>query len=154
MDYLTLKWIHIVSSTILFGTGVGLAFFYFVAHWLRDLSAIKFATRTVVWGDLLFTTPAGVVQIATGFLLLRELQIPIDEPWLLISLLLFFFAGVCWVPVVWLQTKMRDQAAQATHLSELTNEYWRHYRLWVALGAFAFPALLTVFWLMISKPVL
>ena len=154
MDYLTLKWIHIVSSTVLFGTGIGLAFFYFVAHWLRDLSAIKFATRTVILGDLLFTTPAGVVQITTGLLLVRKLQVPFNEPWLLMSLLLFIFAGACWLPVVWLQIKMRDEAIQAAKLSELTIEYWRSFKVWIALGALAFPALLTVFWLMISKPVL
>ncbi len=147
-----MKWIHIVSSTVLFGTGIGLAFYFFAAHWLRDLGAIKFATRIVVLGDLLFTTPAGIVQIATGLFLVNELQVPYTEPWLLYSLLLFIFAGLCWLPVVWLQVKMRDQAAVADNLSDLPAKYWRYYRHWVTLGALAFPALLVVFWLMVAKP--
>ncbi len=152
MDHLILKWIHIVSSTVLFGTGVGLAFFFFIAHWMRDLGAIRFATRTVVLGDLLFTTPAGIVQIATGLLLANLLGMPLTEPWLFTSLILFVFAGCCWLPVVWIQIKMRNLAAKAESLADLPSIYWRYHKLWVVLGALAFPALLVVFWLMVTKP--
>ena len=152
MDYLVLKWIHIVSSTVLFGTGIGLAFFFFAAHQIKDLAAIKFATRMVVLGDLIFTTPSGVVQIISGALLIMQAGWTLDATWLWIALLLFVFAGACWLPVVWLQLKMHRIASDAARLSELPKAYWRYYRRWVLLGSLAFPALLAVFWLMIAKP--
>ena len=152
MEYLVLKWIHIVSSTVLFGTGIGLAFFYFAAHQMKDLAAIKFATRMVVLGDLIFTTPAGFVQIISGTLLILQAGWTLDATWLWVALALFAFAGACWLPVVWVQYKMRELASEADELSRLPTIYWRYYRCWVLLGSLAFPALLAVFWLMIAKP--
>lgn len=152
MEYLVLKWIHIVSSTVLFGTGIGLAFFYFAAHQIRDLAAIKFATRMVVLGDLVFTTPSGLVQIVSGILLVLQAGWTLDTTWLLVALVLFAFAGACWLPVVWIQIKMHKIARDATDFSQLPAIYWRYFKQWVLLGSLAFPALLAVFWLMIAKP--
>ncbi|WP_299919650.1 DUF2269 domain-containing protein [uncultured Roseobacter sp.] len=152
MEYLVLKWIHIVSSTVLFGTGIGLAFFYFAAHKAKNLAAIKFATQMVVLGDLIFTTPSGFVQLISGALLISQAGWTFDATWLWVALVLFAFAGACWLPVVWIQVKMRKIAHDATDLSQLPAGYWRYFRQWVLLGSLAFPALLGVFWLMIAKP--
>ena len=152
MEYLVLKWIHIISATVLFGTGIGLAFFFFAAHQLKEITAIKFATRMVVIGDLIFTTPAGVVQIISGTLLILQVGWTLDATWLWLALILFVFAGACWLPVVWIQVKMHRMVRNATALSELTTSYWRYYQIWVVLGTLAFPALIAVFWLMIAKP--
>ncbi len=152
MDYLTLKWIHILSSTVLFGTGVGLAFFFFVAHRMRNLDAIRFATRTVVLGDFVFTAPSGIIQITTGFALAYELSLDLTTLWFTLALLLFCIAGACWLPVVWIQIKMRDLAANVSSMEELPARYWLLYSCWITLGSLAFPALVIIFWLMISKP--
>ncbi|MEM8630208.1 MAG: DUF2269 domain-containing protein [Pseudomonadota bacterium] len=152
MEYLTLKWIHVVSSTVLFGTGIGLAFFFFAAHRMRDLPAIRFATQMVVRGDTFFTLPAGLVQIASGLALVWLLDLQLAEPWLMGALCLFAFAGACWLPVVWLQIKMRDLAAAAQDVEDLPPHYWRMDRAWIVLGGLAFPALLGVFYLMIFRP--
>ena len=135
-----------------FITGIGLAFFYFAAHVLKDLAAIKFATRMVVFGDLIFTTPAGLVQIISGTLLIIHAGWTLDATWLWIALSLFVFAGACWLPVVWIQIKMHQIAREATEFADLSADYWRHFNQWVLLGSLAFPALLVVFWLMIAKP--
>lgn len=152
MEYLVLKWIHVISSTVLFGTGVGLAFFYFAAHKMKDLSAIKFATRMVVLGDLIFTTPSGFIQIISGTLLIYQAGWTLDATWLWVAIVLFSFAGVCWLPVVWIQIKMHNMARDAVELSQLPTIYWRYFKQWVLLGSLAFPALLAVFWLMIARP--
>ncbi len=152
MEYSVLKWIHIVSSTVLFGTGIGLAFFYFAAHQIKELAAIKFATRMVVLGDLVFTAPSGLVQIVSGTLLIFQAGWTLDATWLWVALVLFAFAGGCWLPVVWIQIKMHRIARDATDLSHLPSVYWRYFKQWVLLGSLAFPALLAVFWLMIAKP--
>lgn len=152
MDYLVLKWIHILSSTVLFGTGIGLAFYFFAAHRMRNFAAIQFTTRMVVLGDLLFTTPAGIVQILSGVLLINELGYEYTEPWLFWALVLFTFAGICWLPVVWIQIKMRDMAQTASDIESLPAQYWTFDRFWISLGTLAFPALVAVYWLMVAKP--
>ena len=62
--YLLLKWLHIVSATILFGTGIGTAFLLFMANRRGEIGGIAFATRHVVLADRLFTAPAALVQRA------------------------------------------------------------------------------------------
>ena len=153
MSYLLVKWIHIVSATILFGAGIGSAFHMFVANRRGDVQGIYAAVRTVVLTDWLFTTPAVVVQLVTGVMLVTMLGAPFSAFWIFWGLALYFFAGACWLPVVWMQIKMREMAKAAANAgTALPARYWRYERLWIGLGALAFPALLVVFYLMVFKP--
>lgn len=110
MTYLLIKWIHILSATILFGTGIGSAFYMFMANRHKEIVGIYFATRHVVIADWLFTTPAIVIQFATGVWLTHLLGYSLQQSWITLSLVLYFVVGVCWLPVVWIQMKMRDMA--------------------------------------------
>lgn len=153
MSYLLLKWIHILSATVLFGTGVGSAFYMFAANRSRDVAAIRFATKYVVIADWMFTTPAVVIQLATGLAMAHIAGYPLTDTWLLWSLALYGFAGACWLPVVWMQIRMRDMAGAALASgTPLPERYWRFDRWWIALGSLAFPAVVVVFWLMVVKP--
>ena len=154
MDYLLLKWIHIVSSTVLFGTGIGSAFYLFMANRRGELTAIGFATRHVVIADWLFTTPAVIVQLLTGLAMMRIAGFDFTALWIIGGLGLYLFAGLCWLPVVWLQIRMRDMAIAALQTGqELPPRYWYYDKWWIALGALAFPAVVVVFYLMVFKPV-
>lgn len=153
MDYLLLKWIHIISSTILFGTGIGSAFYMFMANRRRDIVGIAFATRHVVIADWLFTTPAVVIQLATGFWMLTLSGYSLNDRWVMEALALYFLAGGCWLPVVWMQIKMRDMAKNALATqSSLPILYWKMDKWWIALGCIAFSAIIVVFYLMVFKP--
>jgi len=153
MDYLTLKWIHILSSTILFGTGIGSAFYLFMANRRKDIAGIYFATRHVVMADWLFTTPSVIVQLLTGIALAHTLGLSLTEGWVMWGLMLYLFAGACWLPVVWMQIKMLDMAKTALDFDQpLPPRYWRFDRWWIILGALAFPAIVAVFYLMVMKP--
>lgn len=153
MDYFLLKWIHIISSTILFGTGIGSAFLMFLANRRKDIHGIYFATRHVVLADWLFTTPSVIIQLLTGIGLVHVMGYNLSEGWIIGALALYFFAGACWLPVVWLQIKMRDMAKKAIdNDTDLPATYWRMDVAWVILGALAFPAIIIVFWLMVYKP--
>lgn len=154
MDYLLVKWVHILSSTILFGTGIGSAFFMFMANRRKDIAGIYFATRHVVIADWLFTTPAVIIQLVSGLYLVHLGGFHLTDRWIAEALALYFFAGACWLPVVWMQIKMRDMAKTAltNGFSELPPRYWRFDRWWIILGALAFPAIVIVFWLMVMKP--
>lgn len=153
MDYLLLKWIHIVSSTILFGTGIGSAFYMFMANRRKDIAGIYFAARHVVIADWLFTTPSVIIQLLSGVGLVHVMGYAWSDPWIKWGLMLYFFAGACWLPVVWMQIKMRDMAKAAIEAgTPLPEQYWKMDRWWIILGSLAFPAIIVVFWLMVSKP--
>ena len=155
MDYFWLKLVHIVSSTLLFGTGLGTAFFFWRAVRLGEVSAIATTARSVVVADTWFTAPAVIVQPVTGALLVERLGLPWSTPWLSVALALYVFAGLCWLPVVWIQLRLRDLAVQAAHGGAPLPALFRHYfRIWFALGWPAFIAVLLTFWLMVMKPVL
>lgn len=153
--YLTLKWIHIISSVLLVGTGLGSAFYMFFTNRSGNVQAQAVVTRLVVRADWWFTTPTVFLQPATGLAMAWMAGLPLGTPWLAVSLGLYIVAGACWLPVVWLQLRMRDMAAEAaTHQSALPQRYWRYARWWEALGYPAFVAMAVVFYLMVNKPAL
>lgn len=153
MEYLFLKWLHVLFSTLLFGTGIGSAFYLLVATLSRDLRFVAGVTAWVVRADWLFTATTAVLQPVTGLWMLHLVGIPLSTPWVKASLILYALAIACWLPVVWLQMRLRDLAAQAlAHDYALSPAYWRYFLAWVALGIPAFLAFLGIFWLMIAKP--
>ena len=153
MEYLIVKWLHILSSTILFGTGIGSAFYMLFTSLTRDVRATAVVVRFVVVADWLFTTPTIVIQPATGFYLMHLAGFPLSGRWIMWSLVLYAFATACWLPVVWIQIKMRDIAQAAVkNATELPLQYWRFLWYWVFLGFLAFFAFVAIFYLMIAKP--
>ncbi len=153
MEYVTIKWIHIVSSTLLFGTGLGSAFYKFMTDRSRDVRAIAVTNRIVVLADWLFTTPAVIIQPVTGFILIYMSGYGLLNSWVYISLILFIVAGACWVPVVILQIKMRHISDAAVVSGEaLSSLYWKYVRIWFWLGVPAFIAVMGIFYLMTNKP--
>ena len=153
MTYLLIKWLHILSATIVFGTGVGSAFYMFAANRRKDVKTIAEVVSLVVIADFIFTMPAFIIQIITGVGLAHLTATPLWQGWLFYALLLIAFAGACWLPVVWMQIKMRDVAKEAVALnSELPASYWRMEFWWVVLGCLAFPAFVMVFYLMVVRP--
>jgi len=152
-EYVLVKTLHIVVSTILFGTGIGSAFYMLLASLQQDAVVTHFVVRRVVIADWLFTTPAVILQPATGVYLAYVAGFPWSSTWLAWSIALYVVAGVCWLPVVWLQIRMRDLAAEAaSNGSPLPPAYRRYFKVWFALGVPAFFALVVVFYLMVAKP--
>lgn len=155
MSYLVVKWLHILSSTVLFGTGLGSAFYMFVTSRTRDVPVIAAVVRHVVIADWVFTTPAVILQPLTGLWLVHLAGFALASQWLVASIGLYLLAGAAWLPVVWMQIRMRDMAATAARdRTALPPTYWRYLNAWVALGAVAFSALVLVFYLMVAKPAL
>lgn len=153
-EYLVAKWLHILSSTLLFGTGIGSAFYLLVSVLRRDPQVVAGVARIVVLADWLFTATTVIAQPLTGFYMLHLLKLPLGTRWIAWSLALYVVAVACWLPVVWLQMRMRDLAGEAAARGEpLGADFQRCFRLWVALGVPAFFAFLAIFWLMTAKPV-
>lgn len=152
--YLIVKWVHILSSVLMVGTGFGSAYFMFFANRSQSVATQAIVSRLVVRADWWFTTPTALIQPATGVWMAHLAGWPLSTPWIALSLLLFGFAGACWLPVVWLQIRMAALAQEAAHSgSGLSDTYGRYARRWETLGYPAFLAMLGIFYLMVTKPV-
>ena len=145
--HLWIKLVHVLSATILFGTGIGTAFFMFKAYLSKNDQAMRITTNTVVMADWIFTTPAVVIQLATGLWLTRELNIPFDSSWFIVVVALYALVGICWIPVVWIQIRIRNLIADG----ESRDSYQKLMRIWVALGVPAFSSVVLIFYLMVSR---
>lgn len=151
--YLLLKTLHIISSVLLVGTGFGSAFYLYFTHRSKNVAAIATVSRLVVIADWSFTTPAVIIQPISGIAMLYLAGWQLDTPWIFLSIILYLLAGACWLPVVWLQIKMKKMAETAYALGEdLPARYWQFARYWERLGYPAFIAMLGVFYLMVNKP--
>jgi uncharacterized membrane protein len=151
--YVLLKWAHVLGATVLFGTGLGTAFHFWMAHRTGDARTIAAAARVTVIADYAFTLPAVVLQPITGMALAHVAGYPLASRWIVASLALYLLAGACWVPVVFIQRRLRDIARRcAAEGTAPGGEYARLARWWFALGWPAFLALAAVIWLMIARP--
>ena len=152
MDYLLLKWVHILSSTILFGAGVGSAFHLFASSLRRRIGGVASSSRNVVLADWLLTTPAAILQPVTGVALVHKLGVPFTTPWVAWSLGLYAVAIACWLPVVVIQIRMRRVAEAAEGQgAPVPVAYDQLFLWWTVLGIGAFIAFLLIFWLMVAK---
>lgn len=151
--YLIVKWLHIVSSVLMVGTGFGSAFYLFFTNRSGNTAAIATVGRLVVRADWWFTTPAVIFQPLSGLWLAWQAGGDWQSHWLMLSVALFFLAGICWLPVVWLQIRMA-RMSQAAHAGggALPERYWRYARFWEWLGYPAFSAMVVVYFLMAVKP--
>jgi uncharacterized membrane protein len=148
-----LRWLHVIGATVLLGTGAGIAFFMLMAHRTHRPALVAHVAGTVVVADLLFTATAVVAQPLTGLGLAHLIGWPLAEGWRLASLGLYVFTGLFWLPVVWIQLRMRDLArAAAREGLPLPGQYHRLFRIWFACGIPAFLAVLAIVWLMLAKP--
>ena len=145
--YQWIKLIHIISASILFGTGLGIAFFMLRAHLSGSRETMAIVVRSVVMADWIFTTPAVVVQLLSGLWLTHRLGIPHESAWFLSVISLFTFVGLCWIPVVWIQIRIQRILANGGD----RNDYQRLFTIWIFLGILAFSGVLLLLLLMVSK---
>lgn len=150
---LSLRWLHVIGACVLLGTGAGIAFFMLMAHRTGDARLIAHTADVVVLADLVFTTTAVVVQPITGGLLAWQLGWPLGEGWLALSLALYVLTGAFWLPVVWIQLRLRNLARAAAAADRpLPTRYHRLFAIWFACGVPAFAAVLAIVWLMLARP--
>lgn len=151
--YSLVKTVHILSATVLFGTGIGIANFMFFGHRSGVPQERAFAARMTVKADFLFTLPSAVIQPLSGAFLVWHGGYRWNDYWLVLAVGLYLLAGACWVPVVVIQMRMKA-LLEAQLRGEPYDEraYNRLFRMWFMLGWPAFGGLVFVFWLMVTKP--
>jgi len=148
------RFVHLIGASVLFGTGLGIAYFMFMADRTGHAGVIAVTARFVVIADFIFTATAAVVQPISGVALAWAIGLPImDEPWIVFSIVLYVLVGLCWLPVIYIQIRMRDLAHEAAVKSlPLPAQYHRLFRIWFWLGWPAFLGVIGVFVLMIWQP--
>lgn len=152
MDLVLVKFLHVLSSTLLFGTGVGTAFYLFFISRTRDARVVAVVARHVVAADWIFTATTIVFQPASGIYLAHRMGLSLTAPWLYWSIVAFAIATLCWLPVVWLQMRLRDIAVEAAAAGrELPADYARHLGAWTALGIPALVSFLAIFYMMVAR---
>lgn len=153
MVYFVLKYLHVVGAAVLLGTGSGIAFFMLMAHLSGKAAVIAGVARIVVIADFIFTATAVVLQPITGALLVLNVGYSIWDGWVMWSIVLYVLTGALWLPVVWMQMRLRDLATTAAAEGKpLPEQYHRLFWLWFAFGIPAFAAVAIILWLMIAKP--
>ncbi|WP_297509817.1 DUF2269 domain-containing protein [uncultured Caulobacter sp.] len=151
--YVLVKVAHVIGATVLLGTGAGIAFFMLMAHRTRDPALVAHTAGVVVLADTVFTASAVILQPITGASLAHLAGYRLLAGWIGLSLALYVITGLCWLPVVWIQLRLRDLAIQAVVTgTPLPERYFRLFRLWFVLGFPAFAAVLGIVWLMVAKP--
>jgi len=154
MTYLILKYLHIISAILLFGTGLGSAFYKWMADRNGNIANIAITNKHVVLADWIFTTPTVIFQPISGFWMANIVGLPLSTPWIMYSLILYIIAGACWLPVVYLQIKMQKMSECAMqNNTELPKKYWQYGKIWFVLGIPAFIAMVLVVLLMVFKQI-
>jgi len=151
-SYLLLKLVHILCAVVVAGTGAGIAFFMFMANRSDNVAVIAVTTRHVVLADWLFTMPAVVLQFISGLLLMARLGYSFHSTWFIWVISLYLFIGACWIPVLFIQYRLRRLAASSLAAGVLDDRFKQLMRLWTVLGVAAFSAIVVIFWLMVFKP--
>ncbi|TPM07381.1 DUF2269 family protein [Mesorhizobium sp. B1-1-4] len=155
MLYFVVKYLHVIGAAVLLGTGAGIAFFMLLAHRTGNAATIAAVARIVVVADFLFTATAVVAQPITGVALAWQAGYSLREGWIVLSIVLYIVTGLFWLPVVWMQMEMRNLAARAATSGDPPPErYNKLFRLWFVFGFPAFAAVLAIFWLMITRPLI
>ncbi|OOG73547.1 hypothetical protein B0E45_07490 [Sinorhizobium sp. A49] len=148
-----LRLAHVIGAAVLFGTGAGIAFFMVMARRTGDARLIAHVAGTVVVADMVFTATAVVIQPITGYLLATRIGWSLSEGWIALSLILYVVTGLFWLPVVWIQIRLRNLARlAAAEGTQLPAAFDRLYAIWFACGFPAFFAVIGIFWLMLAKP--
>ena len=153
---LWLKAAHVLSAAVIFGTGLGIAFFtwfgYRSAMRAGALEALRSTLRLTVIADACLTAPAVVFQALSGVILMNAYGWPHLSAWSLAVWSLFLLAGACWLPVLVIQAKLARLSREAASTAALPPAFHRLFRGWFALGTLAFAAVIAIYWLMLAKP--
>lgn len=144
--------IHILSAAVVAGTGTGIAFFMYMASRSSNIAAIAVTARHVVLADWLFTAPAVATQFVTGVLLMYKLGYSFSSTWFYLVIALFLFIGICWLPVLMIQYRLKSLAEASLVSGQLNPDFKKLMRYWFTLGIPAFASVLIIFWLMVFKP--
>ncbi len=147
MSYPLLKLIHIISATIMIGTGLGSAFYLYFTYKKGQVSTVKEVLKLVVTADTIFTTPSVVIQFITGLLLSNLLGFTYTN-WFWVVLSVSFVVLILWVRAALIQLKLKKILDKE---KSLTVQFHRLMKIWFYLGVPSFLGAVYIYYLMVYK---
>jgi uncharacterized membrane protein len=152
--YLLWKTAHIVSASVLFGSGLGTAFFCWFGYRVAsgEIGGLRTTLKLTVLADLWLTTPAVVFQAASGIILVSMAGWSLTSAWSIAVWSMFLIVGACWTPMVAIQIRLRNAAIAAGSVRDLPAAFHRLFRIWFALGVPAFALTIVIFYVMVARP--
>jgi len=148
--YLLFKTLHVLSAVVVFGTGTGIAW-YTLRGWLSgDRQVVRWISRETVAADWLFTGSGIIALLASAAGMLSINPGWLQQTWLQVAIALTGSVFLLWLPVVFLQYRLRYHAHDDNNDEKGLR---RIMRAWCLLGAIAFPLMLVIVFLMVVKPV-
>lgn len=147
-----IRLLHVVSSALMFGVGVGAFWFMVTTVRSGNPAAIATTTRNAVRAEWFIAAPVAVIQPTTGYLLMLHLGYPLRSPWFYAVAALYIVAGMCWVYLVKAELRLRAIAAAHSTSSALPDEFDVLFQRWTWLAAGSFAGVLAIFWLMVFRP--
>jgi len=147
-----IRLLHIVSSALMFGVGLGAFWFMVTAARSGSPAAVAITTRNAVRAEWFIAAPVALIQPTTGYLLMVQLGYPLHSTWFYAVATLYIIAGMCWVYLVKAELKMRGLAAAHSASIALPDEFGVLFRRWTWLALGSFAGVLGIFWLMVFRP--
>jgi uncharacterized membrane protein len=147
-----IRLVHVVSSALMFGVGIGAFWFMLATVRSGNPAAIAVTTRNAVRAEWFIAAPVAVIQPVTGYLLMLQLGYPLQSPWFYAVAALYIVAGMCWVYLVKAELRLRGLAAVHSASVALPGEFGVLFRRWTRLAMASIAGVLGIFWLMVFRP--
>lgn len=147
-----IRLLHVVSSALMFGVGVGAFWFMVTTVRSGNPAAIAVTTRNAVRAEWFIAAPVAVIQPTTGYLLMLQLGYPLQSVWFYAVAALYIVAGMCWVYLVKAELKLRGIAADHSTSLAMPEQFGALFRRWTLLAVGSFAGVLAIFWLMVFRP--
>jgi uncharacterized membrane protein len=146
---LALKTFHIIAAILWLGNFVVTGVWSARAFASRDRALQAFATREIIFTDIIFTVFGAAAVIGSGMGLAALDGIPaFSTLWTRDALITAIGSGIVWLVVLFpLELRMRKMA-QANDASIM-----RTFAIWSVVGIIVTVLLLAVVYLMVAKPV-
>ncbi|MBM4197735.1 MAG: DUF2269 family protein [Gammaproteobacteria bacterium] len=146
-----IRLLHILSSALMLGVGVGAFWFVQRAAATRDPGVMREATHSAVAAELAFGIPVAIVQPLTGWLLMEQLGYSFSSVWFWSVVAAYIVTGMCWVYLVKAEFRLRALTAGRAaggEVAGLDAEFAAARRLAVATLA----GVVLLFALMVFRP--
>lgn len=149
-----IKFVHVVAAAAMFGTWLCIAAFMLLAHRSGNPSVVAVTSRFAVSVEKIVMIAAIASQPIGGFALAWAIGVsPLDEFWIVLSLILYAIVVLAWLAVLRIEIRIRDVTKQAALDGvPLPEAYWSLFRLYSVLVWPALAGMVGLFLLMVWQP--
>ncbi|WP_334079003.1 DUF2269 domain-containing protein [Microbulbifer sp. M83] len=149
--YLVFKALHVLGAMVVFGTGIGIAWYALRGWRTGDIHIMQWISAETVAADWIFTAAAILLLLGSASGMLYASPTLLEMPWLRLSAFLTFLVFCLWVPVVFIQYNIRRRLRTAP-AREAAPGIRRLLVCWYLLGALVLPLMVAIVFLMVMKP--